>query len=1747
MLKCPICDVDLSEASLSRGRCQSCGGLLVWDDEGDASSAAPSGASDRSASSDWRATVDWSAPGWKTGSMAPPARREDAAPPIPRLTDSNPSLQQILQVIVDRGRGVEAAPPPVAASPPGPPDSGPAEGASPLTPASRTGDPGQTTGLQLDQVSQIWRQSIVDAVTPGMTLKSAASGTVASTSLVIQSRNVLAAQDAISRTADYELLNVIGEGGVGVVYAARQASINRTVALKMLKPQIKDDLDHRAKFLSEAVVTGDLEHPNIVPIYDLGSNDSGALFYAMKRVHGTPWSDVIGTTSLAENLRILMSVSDAIAFAHARGIIHRDLKPENIMLGDFGEVLVMDWGIALSTPMFLKSDSITQSTSMGGTPAYMAPEMATGPLEAIGPISDVYLLGALLFEIVTGRSPHTGVDVLSCIHAAARNELQPTDKSGELLDIAYRALATRPADRYASVQEFQAAIRAYQSHSESIVLSARAEGDLAKARQSRDYQDYSRALFAFQEAGALWQGNAKAGTGVVETQAAYAGCALEKGDFDLGLSLLDPQQPAHRGLHAQLVAAERERATRNQRLRNLKRLAFLLAGLTFAVLTVGLIWVGLEKHRADLAAERAQKSAKAEKRAAEGQRIAAAEARKSAQKARDAEAEARDAAQKARDAEADAEQAAKNEKKAADQARLQQRIAEEASYVAQIGLAAERIASNAFLDAERVLRVYEQPDKAPFRNWEWGHLRHLCRLDSLAQLDRPPLKMEARIETVAWSRDGRFLLAGAADGAVQVWDAKSYALLTKQSHGTAIWAVAISDDGLHVAAGGESPGETTDIHVWQLSADGRHLTPERTLTGHRQTVLTLDFSPDQTRLLSSSRDETARLWDLKTGAQQQAFRGHFGPVWSAAFAPDGLRVVTAGDDATVRVWSVSTGEVLKRFRGHPSAVYTAAFSPDGQRVASAGRDTRILVWEPDRVEDFDFAALQRQLASELAEAASSPAAAPSQRLPVQVLQGHAAEIWTLAFGSRFGEQEGSFLLSGSHDNTVRVWNLQVPASAPDYVQIFRGHGGWVRSAAFSPDGRYVISGAYDSLVKIWDAEHYEEVRVLRGQDSPLAAAAFAPDGARVLTGGRDGVAWLWNLAGGPPTARLSESPAARTVGEPPQAGAAAPGARLREGHDFLVSAAAFFPDGDQRVLTSAGDNTVRLWDWGTGGQIRRLEHTGQACALVLSDDARWILTGSDNQSALLWDVAEAQAPPVTLTGHQFEITAVAVSHGGDLRSGRLFTGDANGQGRLWKWDQQQWRPYAELAGHLPGHSITAARFLPGNRQLLTACQDHTVARWDALTGRRVSDGILKHPDGVRAMEVSPDGRRAVTLCLGSDGYRLTQWDLDPARELQTRLVPDMMVTSLAWGRDAREVLVAASDTRNATSAVWRWDLASGEFGPLWPDRVNRGSVWAVVPSPAGTQLLTVGASQARLWDAASGHLRQTFSSHGPVTAVNFSPSGKRAVTASIDGSFKIWNVDPAAADFRRVWLKKPLAHSRDDVAWPINSAVFSPVGQTVQPDTSAPSPVDSTAPAADDGDQFVLTAGDDGTAKLWDPHGQVARELRSFLHSDRVRSAVFSPDGKRIATACQDGTVHIWDIATGEGFVLGHPKTHDLAVLCVEFSADGKWLATGSDDNSIKLWELATKTERMTLKGHTASISSVAFSPDGRRVVSGSQDGLAKVWDAVSGNQLLSLRRHAAEVTAVGFSRDGRRVLTASADQTAIIWLSDAYETSAKE
>lgn len=282
---------------------------------------------------------------------------------------------------------------------------------------------------------------------------------------------------------DYGILGTIGEGGMGRVHLARQRSLDRDVALKTLKPgatrAVADAL------LQEARLTGSLEHPGVIPVHALGLDETGRPMLVMKRVDGVDLAALLadpahpawrarGRSSdrLVASLEILVQVCLTLEFAHSRRVIHRDVKPENIMVGAFGEVVLLDWGIATTLGQH-------DPGAFVGTPAYMAPEMALGrPVDAR---TDVYLVGATLHEVVTGRCRHDGAGVVEVVRRAV--DSAPVDYGPhvpeELARICNRATARDPADRHANVEELREDIAAFLRH-----RGARALCDAALERVS---------------------------------------------------------------------------------------------------------------------------------------------------------------------------------------------------------------------------------------------------------------------------------------------------------------------------------------------------------------------------------------------------------------------------------------------------------------------------------------------------------------------------------------------------------------------------------------------------------------------------------------------------------------------------------------------------------------------------------------------------------------------------------------------------------------------------------------------------------------------------------------------------------------------------------------------------------------------------------------------------------------------------------------------------------------------------------------------------------------------------------------------------------------------------------------------------------------------------------------------------------------------------------------------------------------
>jgi len=320
---------------------------------------------------------------------------------------------------------------------------------------------------------------------------------------------------------ELSLQGLLGEGGRGEVRLARQQSLRRLVAVKNLKGDQAPALTQ--EMLREARITGNLEHPNIVPVYALGRDAHDRVILVMRKVDGVPWGKLLREqgpsqtdAALERNLEIFRQVCFAIEFAHSQGIVHRDLKPDNVMIGPYGEVVVLDWGLAAS----IEGDPVRDLPplkvlrGLAGTPSYMSPELVSGDGARVGKFTDVYLLGSTLHEIITGSPPHRGADLTEVLEKAFHSAPQKYDADvpAELASICKKAMAAEPSARFASVAELRLAVAGFLRHRQSALLADEAvrKLDSLNARISQDAQPHTvlaQALFGFEQALRTWPDN----------------------------------------------------------------------------------------------------------------------------------------------------------------------------------------------------------------------------------------------------------------------------------------------------------------------------------------------------------------------------------------------------------------------------------------------------------------------------------------------------------------------------------------------------------------------------------------------------------------------------------------------------------------------------------------------------------------------------------------------------------------------------------------------------------------------------------------------------------------------------------------------------------------------------------------------------------------------------------------------------------------------------------------------------------------------------------------------------------------------------------------------------------------------------------------------------------------------------------------------------------------------------------------
>ncbi len=586
-------------------------------------------------------------------------------------------------------------------------------------------------------------------------------------------------------------------------------------------------------------------------------------------------------------------------------------------------------------------------------------------------------------------------------------------------------------------------------------------------------------------------------------------------------------------------------------------------------------------------------------------------------------------------------------------------------------------------------------------------------------------------------------------------------------------------------------------------------------------------------------------------------------------------------------------------------------------------------------------------------------------------------------------------------------------------------------------------------------------------------------------------------------------------------------------HDHEVEHAAFSPDGRQ-VVTASKDHTARVWDASTGEAVTPpLRHGHIVLKAAFSPDGRRVVTASHDGTARVWDARSGQ-PVSPALPHRSAVQDVSFSPDGR----RVVTAGTDGVARV--WDAATGQPRTPPMKHASW--LEAASFSPDGRHVVTASNDHTAQVWDAATGQRVGQA-LKHAAAVKHAAFSPDGRRVVTA---SDDHTARVWDAATSQPAGPPLEHGDRVFRAASSPDGRYVSTCSFDT---TARVW--DAATGRA--VTPPMTHRNSVRCATFSPDGRYLVTASYDHtARVWEAATGEAVTPPLRHSwLVTTACFSPDGRQVVTASADWTVRLWDMSvggetPPSPRGGRGAAPLTLRHGQDGTC-----AAFSPDGRSLvtasedgtarvwsavsgQPVTE---PLRHGRPVRDAcfsaNGRRVLTASDDHTARVWD--AATGREVIPPLrHPRRVVQASFDPDAGRVLTAGSDGMARIWDAHTGAP--LGPPFGHRQRLFAAAFSPDGRRVVTASGDGTARVWDGVTGEPRTPPLQHKAAVEAAAFSPDGRRVVTGSRQGTARVWDAATGAPVTPLLKHGRGQIRVAFSPDGRLLATGGGTYAAQLW-----------
>ena len=589
-------------------------------------------------------------------------------------------------------------------------------------------------------------------------------------------------------------------------------------------------------------------------------------------------------------------------------------------------------------------------------------------------------------------------------------------------------------------------------------------------------------------------------------------------------------------------------------------------------------------------------------------------------------------------------------------------------------------------------------------------------------------------------------------------------------------------------------------------------------------------------------------------------------------------------------------------------------------------------------------------------------------------------------------------------------------------------------------------------------QHVREIAVFTGHGQKILTGAFSPDGERVITGGWDGAARIWD-------ARTSE-----------------PIATLGPGKGAVVTGVAFSPDGARVAMAINVGSVVEVCDARTGEKLQTLSgHTLPVLSTSFSPNGRQLVTGSADNTAIIWDLSPGRAATV-LKGHSSQVRSAVFSPDGH----KVVTASDDKTIRIWDVATGQ-----QITSFNAGDRTWDAEFSPDGNQIVSASVDQAAHIWDLGSGKLVLS-LNGHHLPVTTAAFSPDGKLVVTASLDKT---VRIWEASSGKSITELLGHSDIVTKAAFDRSGERIITTSWDS---TGRIWMVHPSYDGVRFIRPE----GGVVRLRFSPDGTRVLATAATDnlVRIWKSDFSAAIFVLRGHvGPVKDAEFSPDGRFIATASWDRTARIWDAGNGV-------LLATLEGHLDR----LNDAKFSHDGAR------------------------LVTSSKDKTARIWDVKTGKTLVVLSG-HTDSVQSAVFSPDDRSIVTASADRTAGIWDAENGK--LLATLTGHAFGVNSVVFSPNGKHILTASDDKTARIWDLNARETIATLSGHRHIVLGAVYSSDGGRIATTSLDGTARIWDLEMAKTIAVLKgRDGDGLSDAVFNPNGSLVLKSEDDGSVGIW-----------